>query len=92
MTVKQFSVKYDIPLGRVKAAMGHRKGGFNANYEASIEYEEEKIKEEMFHYLFQDLMSCLEYMHEDKRQMDGIAGRKNCKTDNEKDGLKGEKS
>ena len=90
MTVKQFSVKYDIPLGRVKAAMGHRKG--SCNYEASIEYEEEKIKEEMFHYLFRDLMSCLEYMHEDKQQMDRIAGRKNCKADNEKDGLKGVES
>lgn len=87
MTVKQFAVKYDIPLGRVKAAMGHRKGGTNTNYEAAIEYEEEKLKEEMFHYLFRDLMSCLEYMHEDKRQMDRIAGRKNSNSDNEKDGV-----
>lgn len=73
MTVKQFAVKYDIPLGRVKAAMGHRKGGTNTNYEAAIEYEEEKLKAEMFHYLFRDLMICLEYMHEDKQQMDRIA-------------------
>ena len=87
MTVKQFAVKYDIPLGRVKAAMGHRKGGTNTNYEAAIEYEEDKLKEEMFDYLFCDLMSCLEYMHEDKRQMDRIVGRKNCKADNEKDGV-----
>lgn len=87
MTVKQFAVKYDIPLGRVKAAMGHRKGGVGTNYEASIEYEEEKIKEEMFDYLFRDLMSCLEYMHEDKRQMDRIASRKNNNADNEKDGV-----
>lgn len=76
MTVKQFSVKYDIPLGRVKAAMGHRKGSVNTNYEAAIEYEEEKLKEEVFDYLFRDLMSCLEYMHEDKQQMDRIVGRK----------------
>ena len=87
MTVKQFAVKYDIPLGRVKAAMGHRKGGTNTNYEAAIEYEEEKLKEEMFHYLFRDLMTCLEYMHEDKRQMDRIVGRKNSNADNEKDGV-----
>lgn len=87
MTVKQFAVKYDIPLGRVKAAMGHRKGGTNTNYEAAIEYEEEKLKEEMFHYLFRDLMSCLEYMHEDKQQMDRIASRKNSNSDNEKDGV-----
>lgn len=87
MTVKQFAVKYDIPLGRVKAAMGHRKGGINTNYEAAIEYEEEKLKEEMFGYLFRDLMSCLEYMHEDKQQMDRIAGRKNSNSDNEKDGV-----
>ena len=87
MTVKQFAVKYDIPLGRVKAAMGHRKGGTNTNYEAAIEYEEETLKEETFHYLFRDLMSCLEYMHEDKQQMDRIACRKNCNADNEKDGV-----
>ena len=87
MTVKQFAVKYDIPLGRVKAAMGHRKGGTNTNYEAAIEYEEEKLKEEMFHYLFRDLMTCLEYMHEDKQQMDRIASRKNNNSDNEKDGV-----
>lgn len=87
MTVKQFAVKYDIPLGRVKAAMGHRKGGINTNYEAAIEYEEEKLKEEMFGYLFRDLMSCLEYMHEDKQQMDRIAGRKNSNSHNEKDGV-----
>lgn len=87
MTVKQFAVKYDIPLGRVKAAMGHRKGGINTNYEAAIEYEEEKLKEEMFHYLFRDLMSCLEYMHEDKQQMDRIALRKNDNSDSEKDGV-----
>ena len=87
MTVKQFAVKYDIPLGRVKAAMGHRKGGINTNYEAAIEYEEEKLKEEMFHYLFRDLMSCLEYMHEDKQQMDRIALRKNSNSDSEKDGV-----
>ena len=80
MTVKQFAVKYDIPLGRVKAAMGHRKGGTNAIYEAAIEYEEETLKEEMFHYLFRDLMSCLEYMHEDKQQMDRIA----CRNDKER--------
>lgn len=82
MTVKQFAVKYDIPLGRVKAAMGHRKGGTNTNYEAAIEYEEETLKEEMFHYLFRDLMSCLEYMHEDKQQMDRISrhdGKKGAK-------------
>lgn len=82
MTVKQFAVKYDIPLGRVKAAMGHRKGGTGTIYEASIEYEEETLKEEMFDYLFRDLMSCLEYMHEDKRQMDRIVGR------NDKEGAK----
>lgn len=87
MTLKEFSVKYNIPLGRVKAAMGHRKGGTNTNYEAAIEYEEEKLKEEMFDYLFRDLMSCLEYMHEDKRQMDRIVGRKNSNPDNEKDGV-----
>jgi hypothetical protein len=87
MTVKQFAVKYDIPLGRVKAAMGHRKGGTNTNYEATIEYEEEKLKEEMFHYLFRDLMSCLEYAHEDKQQMDRIVVRKNSNADNEKDGV-----
>lgn len=87
MTVKQFAVKYDIPLGRVKAAMGHRKGGVNTNYEAAIEYEEDKLKEEMFHYLFRDLMSCLEYMHEDKQQMDRITSRKNNNSDNEKDGV-----
>ena len=87
MTVKQFAVKYDIPLGRVKAAMGHRKGGTNTIYEAAIEYEEETIKEEMFHYLFRDLMSCLEYMHDDKQQMDRIVGRKNSNSDNEKDGV-----
>ena len=72
MTVKQFAVKYDIPIGRVKAAMGHRKGGTNTNYEAAIEYEEAKMASEVFHYLFQDLRSCLEYMHEDKQQMDRI--------------------
>ena len=72
MTVKQCAIKYDIPLGRVKAAMGHRKGGINANYEAAIEYEEGKIASEVFHYLFQDMRACLEYMHEDKQQMDRI--------------------
>lgn len=82
MTVKQFAVKYDIPLGRVKAAMGHRKCGINTSYEAAIEYEEETLKEEVFDYLFRDLMSCLEYMHEDKQQMDRIAGR------NDKEGAK----
>lgn len=87
MTVKQFADKYNIPLGRVKAAMGHRKGGINTNYEATIEYEEETLKEKAFHYLFCDLMSCLEYMHEDKQQMDRIAVRKNSNPDNEKDGV-----
>jgi hypothetical protein len=82
MTVKQFAVKYDIPLGRVKAAMGHRKGGINTNYEAAIEYEEETLKEETFDYLFRDLMSCLEYMHEDKQQMDRIVCRKNSSEEN----------
>ena len=73
MTVKQFAVKYDIPLGRVKAAMGHRKGGVGTAYEASLEYEEAKIASEVFHYLFEDMRACIEYMHEDKRQMDRIA-------------------
>ena len=59
MTVKQFAVKYDIPLGRVKAAMGHRKSGINTNYEAAIEYEEGKIASEVFHYLFQDMRACM---------------------------------
>lgn len=87
MTVKQFAVKYDIPLGRVKAAMGHRKGGTGTIYESSIEYEEDKLKEEMFDYLVRDLASCLEKKRKIQREMDRITVRKNSNSDNEKDGV-----
>ena len=70
MTVKQFAVKYDIPLGRVKAAMGMHK--FLTVAEANLEYDEAEIASAVFHYLFNDIRALIGFLNDDKEQMDRV--------------------
>lgn len=71
MTLKQFSVKYDIPLAQVKAAMGCEK--FMTTDKANKEYDEEELRSETFHYLFRDVIFCIDRMQKNRRHMDRIA-------------------
>lgn len=70
MTIKEFTKKYDIPIARVKAAMGIHK--FLTVAEACLEYDEAEIASSVFHYLFNDIRTLIGFIHDDKEQMDQV--------------------
>lgn len=68
MTLRDFSSKYNIPLGQVKAAVGIQKGGA-----AGFDYVEEQLILEMTVYYMQDMRFCIERAAKDNEALKRLA-------------------
>lgn len=72
MTLRDFSSKYDLPLGQVKAAVGVPKGGGGVDY-TSIDYAEEELIINATKYYMVDMRFCIERAAKDNEMLKKLA-------------------
>lgn len=73
MTLRDFSSKYDLPLGQVKAAVGVPKGGGGGVDYMSIDYAEEELIIKTTTYYMSDMRFCIERAAKDNEMLKKLA-------------------